>query len=132
MSEIKQLQVDSRKRERIVCVFEWPKLFFFHRLKISIYLCTARRYYGFPWWLRQKRICLQCRRSGFDPWVRKIPWRRECMYSSMFAWRVPRTEETGGLQPLLLLLNIQEKNIVFPITIKSKKYIFIYLVLFYF
>ena len=21
--------------------------------------------------------CLQCRRPGFDPWVRKIPWRRE-------------------------------------------------------
>ena len=30
-----------------------------------------------PWWLRQWRICLQCRRPGFDPWVRKIPWRRE-------------------------------------------------------
>ena len=23
------------------------------------------------------RICLQCRRPGFDPWVGKIPWRRE-------------------------------------------------------
>ena len=23
------------------------------------------------------RICLQCRRPGFHPWVRKIPWRRE-------------------------------------------------------
>ena len=22
------------------------------------------------------RICLQCRRPGFDPWVGKIPWRR--------------------------------------------------------
>ena len=22
-------------------------------------------------------ICLQCRKPGFDPWVRKIPWRRE-------------------------------------------------------
>ena len=32
---------------------------------------------GLPWWFRQKRTCLQCRRPGFDPWVRKIPWRRE-------------------------------------------------------
>ena len=24
-----------------------------------------------------KKICLQCRRPGFDPWVRKIPWRRK-------------------------------------------------------
>jgi len=23
------------------------------------------------------RICLQCGRPGFDPWVTKIPWRRE-------------------------------------------------------
>jgi len=29
------------------------------------------------WWLRWKRICRQCRRPGFDPWVRKNPWRRE-------------------------------------------------------
>ena len=28
---------------------------------------------GLPWWFRQKRICLQCRRPRFDPWVRKIP-----------------------------------------------------------
>ena len=25
-----------------------------------------------PCWLRQSRICLQCRRPGFDPWVGKI------------------------------------------------------------
>ena len=30
-----------------------------------------------PWWLKQWRIHLQCRRPGFYPWVRKIPWRRE-------------------------------------------------------
>ena len=24
-----------------------------------------------------KKVCLQFRRLGFDPWVRKIPWRRE-------------------------------------------------------
>ena len=23
------------------------------------------------------KTCLQCRRPGFDPWVRKMPWRRE-------------------------------------------------------
>ena len=30
-----------------------------------------------PWWIRWSRICLQCRRPGFDPWVEKILWRRE-------------------------------------------------------
>ena len=32
---------------------------------------------GLPLWLRQLRICLQCGQPGFDPWIRKIPWRRE-------------------------------------------------------
>ena len=30
-----------------------------------------------PWWLRGKESACQCRRRGFDPWVRKIPWRRK-------------------------------------------------------
>ena len=31
---------------------------------------------GLPCWLRWYRISLQCKRHGFDPWIRKIPWRR--------------------------------------------------------
>ena len=57
------------------------------------FLCTGTRLsilyelvlsLGLPWWLRGLllwlswcRICLQGRRTGFDPWVGKIPWRRE-------------------------------------------------------
>ena len=26
--------------------------------------------------VQKKRIHLQCRRSGFDPWIGKIPWRK--------------------------------------------------------
>ena len=40
--------------------------------------CEQRRQSGFPWTLRRwLRICLQCGRPGFDPWIWKIPWRRE-------------------------------------------------------
>ena len=35
-------------------------------------------------WIRWWRICLQCRRPGFDPWVRKIPWRREWLSTPVF------------------------------------------------
>ena len=28
------------------------------------------------WWFRHERLCLQCRRPKFDPWGRKLPWRR--------------------------------------------------------
>ena len=31
----------------------------------------------FPGGSDGKSICLQCRRPGFDPWVGKIPWRRQ-------------------------------------------------------
>ena len=30
------------------------------------------------------RICLQCRRPGFNPWVRKIPWRRKWQSTPVF------------------------------------------------
>ena len=35
-------------------------------------------------WLSWYRICLQCRRPGFDPWVGKIPWRRESLPTPVF------------------------------------------------
>ena len=38
----------------------------------------------YPVWLRWQRICLQCRRPGFDPWVRKIPRRRKWQPTSVF------------------------------------------------
>ena len=31
-----------------------------------------------------KRICLQCRRPGFDSWVWKIPWRRAWQPTQVF------------------------------------------------
>ena len=37
---------------------------------------ASHTFHRLPWWLRWLRICLQCRRPGFDPWVGKIPWRR--------------------------------------------------------
>ena len=30
------------------------------------------------------KICLQCRRPGFDPWDRKIPWRRAWQCTPVF------------------------------------------------
>ena len=40
--------------------------------------------YMFPWWLRGWRIGLQCGRPGFDPWIRKILWRRERQPTPVF------------------------------------------------
>ena len=38
----------------------------------------------FRWWLRQQSICPQCRRPQFNPWVKKIPWRREWKHTPGF------------------------------------------------
>ena len=41
-------------------------------------------YGGLPLWLSWWRICLQCGRPGFDPWVGKIPWRSERLPTPVF------------------------------------------------
>ena len=51
-----------------------------------------------------QRIRLQCRnrrRCRFDPWVRKVHWRRgQATHSSILDWRIPWTEEPSGLQSI--------------------------------
>ena len=37
-----------------------------------------------PLWLRWWRICLQCGRPKFDPWVRKILWKRAWLTTPVF------------------------------------------------
>ena len=45
--------------------------------------------------------CLQCGRPRFNPWVGKIPLEKEmATHSSVLAWRIPWTEEPGGLQSM--------------------------------
>ena len=39
---------------------------------------------GLPWWLSGKESACQCRRHRFDPWVRKIPWRRAWQPAPVF------------------------------------------------
>ena len=56
---------------------------------------------GFPWWLRWLKICLQFRRPEFNPWVGKIPLEEGvAAHSSILSWRIPGTEEPGGLQSI--------------------------------
>ena len=61
--------------------------------------------HGLPRWLRQWRICLQCRRlpakqeTRFNPCVRKIPWRRALQPTPVcLPGESPWTEEPGRLQ----------------------------------
>ena len=59
-------------------------------------LIEVRSWFSFPlnlnihvisylrWWLWRWRVHLQCRRPGFNPWVRKIPWRRKWQPTPVF------------------------------------------------
>ena len=40
----------------------------------------------------------RCGRCGFDPWVRKIPWRRKWQLLQYSCWENSMTEEPGRLQ----------------------------------
>ena len=39
---------------------------------------------GLSWWRSDKESTCQCRRCGFDPWFRKIPWRRKWQPTPVF------------------------------------------------
>ena len=39
---------------------------------------------GLLWWFSDKESACLCKRRGFDPWVRKIPWRRKWQPTPVF------------------------------------------------
>ena len=72
--------------------FWWPELIILQGKKIIAFqskVIVFIRYFvyvslGLPWWLSGKESACQCRRPRFDPWVGKIPWRREWQPTPVF------------------------------------------------
>ena len=64
-----------------------PAAFYYNtpwtRLSNSTGLCSV----GLLLWFTWQRICLQCRRPRFDPWVVKIPCRRAWQPTPVFLLR---------------------------------------------
>ena len=74
----------------------------------------SRGQWGFPGGPSGKEAACQCRRCGFDPWVRKTPWRRTWQSIPLFLpGKIPWTEETGGLQSMGLQRDRTEATLVF-------------------
>ena len=48
-----------------------------HVRHAAVIFCLLQPGIKHSMWLNWYRICLQCGRSGLDPWVGKNPWRRE-------------------------------------------------------
>ena len=70
-------------------------------LWFSLVLITVGSLGVLPLWLRDKESACQCRRHGFNPWVRKDPLEKEmATHSGILAWRIPWAEEPGSLQSI--------------------------------
>ena len=58
--------------------FPCKKVHQYHFIRFHIYVL------GLPSQLTRSRICLQCKRLGFNSWVRKVPWRRKWQPTPVF------------------------------------------------
>ena len=45
---------------------------------------SSSNYFWLPWWHNGKESACQCKRLWFNPWFRKIPWRREWQPTPVF------------------------------------------------
>ena len=73
------LQTVSQSMSVLVCIYSW----------------------GLPRWLSGKEPTCLCRRRGFDPWIGKDPLEEGmATHSSTLTWKIPWTEEPGGLQSM--------------------------------
>ena len=66
---------------------------------VSIYFCTATVLFEASL-IAQLVNCLQCRRPGFYPWVRKISWRRKWQPTPVSLPGKSQTEEPDGMQSM--------------------------------
>ena len=66
------------------------------------YLTRLRLFQGLPWWLSDKEFACNAG-DAQETWVRFLGWedvleKEMATHSSILAWRIPWTEESGGLQ----------------------------------
>ena len=52
----------------------------------------------------------RCKETRFDPWVRKIPWRR-AWHSSILVWRIPLDRGAKGILVGYSLQGRKESNV---------------------
>ena len=53
---------------------------------------------GLPWWLSRNKIFLPMQKTGVQLQGQEDPWEKEIVtHSSILAWEIPLTEESGRL-----------------------------------
>ena len=82
--------ISSPRKSVILLNSVFPKLIWPYNYKLVFHRthfgkCYCRHIFGLPCWLSGKEYACQCRRCGFNLWVRKIPWRRKWQPASVFS-----------------------------------------------
>ena len=63
-------------KKLLLLLAQWVEYQTFHPRVQGSCLCSGALVWA-SWWLSGKESSCQCRRHGFDLWVRKIPWKRK-------------------------------------------------------
>ena len=66
----------------LACLDSWDT--YIKHLASFFLSCVFQQQKGLPRWHSGKESTYQCRRRGFEPWVRKIPWRRKWQPTPVF------------------------------------------------
>ena len=86
--------------------FQTRSLLTFLYLEQVTFILSINLFLGFPGGSISKKSTYnagdppECRRPRFNLWIRKILWRRIWQSTPILAWRIPWTEEPGGLQSM--------------------------------
>ena len=84
---------------------------------------AKKRFLQLPWWLRRWRVCLQCGRPGFDPWVKEIPWRREGQPTLLFLpGELHGQRSLAGYSPQVDKVSVWTDQPTLSVTILSQKF----------
>ena len=99
----KLFAVISLPRKVCLCLASIFMAFLFQTVDLISFFFPPRLWqWGFPSGVSSKESACQCRkcvRHGFNPWVRKIPWKRAWQPTPVFLpGEIPWIEEPGGLQ----------------------------------
>ena len=77
---------------------------------------SLRWFQGLPWWFSDKEPAYRWRRLEFDPWVRKIPWRRKWQPTLLF---LPR--ESHGKRSLAVYNRWDHKELTTTYWLKQQQ-----------
>ena len=77
-----------------------------HSMGLDKCIMTCIHHNGLPWWLNGKELTGQCRRCGFDSWIRKVSWIRKWQHTPAFlTGKSNGPRSLVGYSLLLLLLS---------------------------